>query len=866
MALSTDIYNITKTIDDLKQRYIDGESEETLSLGTYGYLGATQSYLLRTALITIGELANETFASRCKFDKNIIMHAVMQNITDINATPSKVNVILGFLESDISQLMISNRVVIDKNCKFFIEDYEFHLDYDIIISQTKIVNNTTIYTARYDISIKNNLSDIINPYLSAPAMVNVEGRMYLFINCHFRQVSHIEKNSRLISSNIIDNKTFDFTFEDQLADFNVIVKEGNNTKTLTPIFEGVNMNNLMSFCYYTYIDTNSIRVKFDKTSYMPGLNAEISVKIKTTKGIKGNFSYNKDLLVVLESDNINYRNATALLRLQSDAIGGQDRRSMEELKRILPKEALSRGTISTTQDLDNYFNMINTDINRMVVSEKVDNQFERSFYAYMILKDGSNNIVPTNTININIPLTEFTIIENGIHVLSQGSYILYDSVTKIGTVVKNPTTEQLEASKFLYTTPFMTVINFSPLYVAYYMPLVSESYLLYFKYINQEAPLQFISTNVWWKREFLTDKDTYKLDIKLSQNVEQDFGMIVEVKDEDGKITDVECNIRVICIIYNKGKIIYRYAEAKLIAYDLEAFSYQFRFEFTTDDVIDIDNKIKINNVNNILSGEETYGFFTSKVDMDIYALPKFKDIEYGRHDLDALVPNLTGYSVSNVYNIYEGLDFYTNFSSNISSVVTLNSIPNNKGIIDDFDGYNVNGIPVVKYSYTRDESHMQLISSQLNYKKLYIDFAILKLENNFTIDFKLFNTYGPSQTYSISDDSMLDKVNVELFFRMKILSNVDKNVKEYIVRDIKNIIENISKLGSVHFPNIISTIKNKYDSSIEYIEFLGMNDYGPGMQHLYFNDVDDISIVPEFVTVDVDDVTLEPKIHIELK
>ena len=48
--------------------------------------------------------------------------------------------------------------------------------------------------------------------------------------------------------------------------------------------------------------------------------------------------------------------------------------------------------------------------------------------------------------------------------------------------------------------------------------------------------------------------------------------------------------------------------------------------------------------------------------------------------------------------------------------------------------------------------------------------------------------------------------------------------------------IENLNDLESLHIPNLITTITNTYRNSIEYIEFLGFNNYGPGVQHLFIN------------------------------
>lgn len=46
--------------------------------------------------------------------------------------------------------------------------------------------------------------------------------------------------------------------------------------------------------------------------------------------------------------------------------------------------------------------MINTDTNRLEILTKVDNQFERSYFAYLVLKDSLNNVIPANTIDLEL--------------------------------------------------------------------------------------------------------------------------------------------------------------------------------------------------------------------------------------------------------------------------------------------------------------------------------------------------------------------------------------------------------------------------------------------------------------------------------
>ena len=153
-----------------------------------------------------------------------------------------------------------------------------------------------------------------------------------------------------------------------------------------------------------------------------------------------------------------------------------------------------------------------------------------------------------------------------------------------------------------------------------------------------------------------------------------------------------------------------------------------------------------------------------------------------------------------------------------------------------------------------------------MNYKKAYIDNALEVLENNFGIDFKFFNTYGPSKIYSIDEkgQQLISRVNLTLKFRLKLLQSTDSYTVSYIIKDIKDILEDLNEITSLHIPNLITTITNNYRNSIEYFEFLGINDYGPGVQHLYKNEVSDPKVVPEFLTVHTNE-DLTPDIVIEL-
>ena len=863
------IYNIHQMINDVAKIYVPNESEDTLALGLFGYIGDIAAVQIQNDIILNSELGNELWPSRAKYEKNVIAHSIIQNIVDINAVPSIMPVYLAFEEEKIEPLFNNDIFVVDKEYAFRIGEFDFHLEYDLILQRTRIVNHQYAYSARYDISRKNNISNIVNPYTATPTVQVDQGRRMIIVPCRLMQVTHTIDHRKIITSSSVDNKTFEFTFEDQLADFEVAVTERGNTTYLTPVFDGAPVeNSIDKYCYYTYIDSQTIRVRFDSLSYLPTLNADVEVLIKTTRGAEGNFEYDATSYVILNSDRFEYKNLSVAMMTGKESTGGKNRKTVEELRRLLPKEALSRGSITTTQDLQNYFNTMILDSSklRIEILRKINNDFEkRSYYAYMVMKDEFNNVIPTNTIDIEVPKSLFDTHDNRKYVLKPGCYIVYENGK--GKVYRRDSSElqtllENDTENLIYTVPFMLVVNADPLYVSYYLAMMNYPVYLTFDYINQETPIHFISTFITWTRKFLIDNDKYFLGMQVAQNM-SDGKQIVEI-DKDGNVKN--SRVKVAMVIYNDDATEpYRYAFGEVVGKDQGSNKLNIEFSFTTTDQINDDNKIRIEDVYVPGSTNKDYGYFTNHTTVKLYALYKSTDeTEYGRYDLDTIIPpeSLEGWSVSNMYTVNGGLNFYYNYSNIMSSIVSDTIVIDKDG---DELGFFVKSVPVIKHSYMNDEYNIQAFIEQLNYEKAYIDNAMDLLENNFLIDFKLFNTYGRSTLYSIdkAGKRLVDRIHLTLNFEVKLLETSDNNTKDYIINDIKQMIEDLNDLESLHIPNLITTITNNYRNSIKYIEFLGFNNYGPGIQHLYKQEESDIWTVPEFLTVNVSNMV--PDINITL-
>lgn len=421
--VSSDIYDLTDYVNKMKKKHIPVDNEDTLYVSTFGYIGEMLANLLQNTVITASEYSNEAIPTRAKFDRNVIIHAMTLGVDKVHAVPATmdvqllipVSVVDNNLGNKKSETRRADQFVLDRTITYSIEGVEFHLDYDIIITRIDSKQLTSsahpIYTARYDMSYKNPTSNIQDPILPTVAYISQaaqDGGDILVVNTHIRQTMYTEIEEVISANNDIINKTINFSFENQMAYFDVAVYEGNSTepkRVLTPIYDGLYTDNVMDYCYYSYINASNIRIRFDKNSYKPSINDKIIIRVYTTLGSDGNFKYNIDNKFILPStSNVEYTSAYVLMRPNGDgSVNGINRSTTKELQNIIPKEMLSRGFITTLSDLRNYFNSLSNENSIIYTFRKEDNFLRRSYYAYSLMKDDANNVIPTNTCDICLP-------------------------------------------------------------------------------------------------------------------------------------------------------------------------------------------------------------------------------------------------------------------------------------------------------------------------------------------------------------------------------------------------------------------------------------------------------------------------------
>lgn len=856
--ISTDIYQINDFVNEIKKNHTESVGEDTLLLGTFGYLGEVFSRSIQNTAIMASEYSNEGIPTRAKYEKNIIAHALGLGISNINAVPAKMDVLLSIVEDDLIKQMTEDTFVFDKDSKIYFGDYEFHPDYDIIIKRVRSYNRYS-YTAKYKIDVDNPVSDIVNPYLSPPVRINVNGNNIIYTKVLLRQVEKISIYNKILSSNSIESKTFNFDFDSQLASFTVDVTEGDETIHLVPLYEGLTPNDhKYPYIYYTYLNSNTIRCKFDGIgSYAPRINSNVTINLQTCQGESGNFTWNDEEgypQFVLDSDKYGYSNLACEVRpISGESMYGSDKKSIAELKRIIPKEALARTSITCLTDLENFFNQIDTDSNKVYLFKKRDNCLERLYYTFLLVKNSYDVIIPSNTINIRIDKSNLSQDNSVKRTLRKGTKVKY-TLGSYGSIISDDEIGNLLENEFVYTIPYDITINTKPIYVLYRLSSMNQTKELDFKYINENAAYQFIATKVGWSRPYIGDDGTYTLSIQAEQNVIDDRSMFLDTINFKLSTCRLSCYI----VLYDKssGEPL-RWGKAELKSYDKQLNIFYFEFLFKTTDTVDDLNRIRIegDTIYDLNSHNNSYAYFSSNTDVEIHFV--YEDPasnEDALNGLDNIIPDITGI-LSNTYSPLNGLDFFFNFSEIVNSTATLTRDVDENGVfIEGSDPYYlVNSVPVVKYDYFSTEDKAEDFFDQLIQRKIYIDYALQIIEDNFGIDFKFFNTYGPSEVFTIDNDSRyINRVNISLTFRIKLKANHESNILDNIIRDIKEYIENIQEIANFHVPNLITLITNTYNEDIVFFEFVDMNGFGPGVQHLYNMQPinNDATRVPEFINI----------------
>lgn len=947
-------------INEIAPKYFNFENTNNYRAGVFGYINEVMSTSIMDTHQSINIARREFYPVSAQNPQSIYKMAAVQKLDLPMATPSQCNAIL-LLDRDevISNSTYKNGVytcVIDSSVQILADNMPFSLLYPIVI----ISNNTNgewTHTIHYDKGFTNSLDNdnSLNYYITNKT-INQDGKRYLLLSVNLRQTK-MESISQLISTDsLVESASLLFTFEGSLANFEVYyIKEPDvsDPVQLTKLMEGESIIQT-PFCYYRMLNNNMIEISFPKNIYFtPEMNSEIRLDVYTSLGKSGNFeSFSGSLTCSMESERYPYNNNMTMLGvINGSSTGGKDVPTLDEYSQIVKRAYATNNTLTTSNDLQLEFDSISESSgnNKVIFKKKRMDAFAREYGAYVLLKLDSGEVVPTNTLSVNMKLSELDTYSDTTMkgFIKPGSLFIYDpdsfnktifTAKKLnGLVLKDDLSEYDENGKFLYTNPFLISINMNPNLIGYYSNSINETRPVEYTYINDLLVTQFIGSNLTIHRNAINGENFYKFTINISPTVELDPEEIVIINTEESDDYYIRAtqngtvdsllytNNGVVCnIVYDDGTTdtiqIGSYIEKTdddyeyITGYTLNVDVFDTFVEgdiLATKKVtdlgkiracIDLENTLQINGLyipmvieeyNQALNMYTFVGYISTDdimsdndtfvVDHGIYDMSggdadhisiNYSDLKinvsvfYANNDINynhkySNFDYFRKHSLSNIYgdSSENGVDLISHIDYIRSTLTFI------EGDTDDDDEFslNIKEIPFVRASWIKSSTNFRYLINSImsSYSKLQT--LYYKLENNYSIDLKFYNTYGKSRFFKVGIKNKfqpLSQVNLSFRFGVYLSSITTQSVfleqfREYVKEKIESI--NSTTTGtssqSIYIMNLLNDINTRFPE-IGYPEYYGFDEYDTSIQKIEPIPTSEMSdelltnYIPEFINI----------------
>lgn len=875
-----DVYSLQDDwMNNIASNHFQLENENLLRTGLVGYVNEVMANSIEDTNFMTNVYYNEVIPIRANLPDSIYAYASQVKYEGFLAKAAKQKFILAIKKSDVVDnaiefkntdgQILGKKFLIGKNSYLEIErEYKFFLEYDIEIEVKKNLNTTDVYlTSKYIINKSNDIYRYIPSTIS-----NLNREEYLFLNLYGNELTYESKTFTVYQNDIINTTSFELQYSGQLSHFDVYYKE-NPFKSERILLNKYFLDELEPgsdpFCFYRFLDDETLEIFFSPYNgyFRPEFNSQIIVEYYTTTGSKGNIHYTgTDSVFVVSNEEYKNKNINFVTYLSEPSIGGEDISDLSKIKKKVIDQFSIRNNIITESDLNKFFND-NDKESEVLFIKRRDDIFKRIFSAFILAKDEKNNILPTNTVKLRIHETDMDIYnENlGIYIFKNrkiihggdDTYLPFESEIKAGR----------ETNNFVYANPTLMKVNMSPLALTHYNIYVNEYNTLQFNFSNSESMRDFIVNDVNVFRDpVMSDRYEISLELATNSNVND-----ILSKTDDGKYVDKGI-VKVKALISTTNNIGYIDFSPSALNHNNNKIVYKAIMK--TTDYIDNGDRMEIrDSLRQLDNGGESklisYSYIPDtgfSMEICVY----YKNGTYNKYGRLEKLNELKDFCLANSFKTEQNMILFTNLDRMMNTNV---KIEENNGALN----FICDSVPVVSYDYyARNESTK--IFSILKFFSSYLRDNLNKLENNFDIDIKFFNTFGVSKWFTIGlEKNNLDSVNIKVKFRIKTNINLDNTQRDNVKNFIKNYIESINenKLRSIFVSNLIRMIENEFHYVL-YVEFLGFNDYDTSVQALEskitsINDIKNrdevISYVPEYLNLNKlqnNNGDFEPEIYIE--
>ncbi|MGL5745733.1 MAG: hypothetical protein ACRCXX_11410 [Cetobacterium sp.] len=863
-------------IENVAKKYIPLKNQSNYRVGIFGHVNEIVADAIEDSAVAVKTMYPELFPNRASLPESIYAYAALAKYENFNAQPAEAPFYLVIYEDDLMAKLTrvdgTASYTISQDTVFYVDDIPFMLDYPITITLFSDNSNERIFNAIYDMNTVNPLSTLESPYIQMLRMDlgDINPQKALLLEVDLKQLIKDTSTKSVLTNDVIENISLRFEYDGDLANFQVYYSKDGDVayEFIEKYLEDSPVVSTNKYCYYKFITENVIEIIFPYgAGFRPGLGSEIMVEFYTTLGASGNKNKYNGLNMKVEYPNDEAGDTVdIILYALGDSVNGVDKISMETASLKISEEFSARGSINNERDLQNYFNNLQ-DQNYITFMKFRDDCLYRRFLAFMLMRDESNSIIGTNTLNLRFKESELV---SGGDMYTLGSrrafeYIPSDEDVTISSHVKldkkdvvrikdisSMTDDQVigfENNEFLYGNPLLITINKSPLTASFYINHINRDYRMNYSYINKRSPLQMMINNFGVKRDTFTNYNKYKLSLELKPTVlGQEFG-ICEVDEATGAVTDLD-RIRVYIVYKDTNNTPIGYSKLDLIDYDDTTQNYTYFKELETNDEINSTNMLNIIEGVFKTNSTEVTNVFLPVNDMNVSIYVVDRETPISDISIDNIVPGIDNYQVTNGYGNKNDIP--------VDLMINLNDIMRSAVVVDRVDGENifyVKSVPLFRYSYINRMNRLEYVLNVVELKRLFLKQAVSKLTNSFYIDFKAYNTYGKSKYYKIGyQGKALNKINITLNFRIKLSTGASDNLSSQIKTFISATIETLNTGYGLNFyiSTLISELSRNFPE-IVWIEFININNYPTTDQIIEAipqNDITELTFVPEYISV----------------
>ncbi|BDH16471.1 MAG: hypothetical protein [Bacteriophage sp.] len=575
--------------------------------------------------------------------------------------------------------------------------------------------------------------------------------------------------------------------------------------------------------YYTYVGDDILRIYFSNkpSEFRPIFNSKLKIEAFTTNAEEGNFNYSGNISI--RDPNLEKVNYSCVL-LNNGPIGGSSNKSFKDTKIALMQKLRTRNSITTSYDLQTYFDQIkkenfDTKSDFKVVKLR-DDIIRRQFSMYILSRNKSNDIIPSNTIDLELTLDEIHQMD---YSLKTGTLIIYDRIENRYRLLKDTEIPEVHLNSndtYLYSLPFLINLDFNEFPKAnVYFTNYSKNIQLGYNYLNLNTPYEILVNNYEISRNPFYDLDSFTLSTYINTNINN------------------IANIKVRATIVKNNEYI-GYVDLERVS-DTSEYSCQINAsdEFSKDGKYIIRNTFRDINDDSLIDEIYLDGEYHLEFGVLLYEAQNNQEKKgiYNRMN------NLENYILISILESYNAITFAEDLSNIMYCQVNYDTIVGK---------VQIRHIPVIgSIAYLNQEQNMEIMNDIFNAIQV-AKVASANLENNTSIDVKLFNTYGKSKYFDI--DSIDIRIKMVISLNIYITKELEKAIKEFIMEYVESCNTTLEKRFS--FSNLIRLLESNF-SEIKFIKFFSIN--GGNVQSIKkITSVDETlealpyNYVPEFLTV----------------